>query len=348
MQRHNAGFLMDLRKLATAVAASILFLALDVSASDRAATKTNAQAALAEHPSSLLFWSGFEGPLKLLKPADCYGRGCFQELIGRDSATGFGWPFRMLNGENKFQLLVDGPHATPETVGQYMFNELQTVVGHKGTPTRALYSEVRQSGCCGMAPQGGRATQNAFHVFPGADADDVYISKWMKFQPDLAEKLRAGAPWRVVFEWKEGGYTTSGGAFRTILLVTAFRGGALSWQVKWDNDANGGLPKQEFYRRQNARVLVPAGEWFKLEVFWHRSAGSDGRVWYAVNGQVIDDHYGPTIGVNGTPIGRIMINQVYSGSPYPIYQWMDDIQIWKGFPRARAGDPWYDPPYAPH
>jgi len=27
---------------------------------------------------------------------------------------------------------------------------------------------------------------------------------------------------------------------------------------------------------------------------------------------------------------------------------MDDIQVWNAFPTAQQGDPWYDPPYAPH
>ena len=31
-----------------------------------------------------------------------------------------------------------------------------------------------------------------------------------------------------------------------------------------------------------------------------------------------------------------------------IYQWTDDIQMWKGWPTAKQGDAWYDPPYAPH
>jgi len=43
-----------------------------------------------------------------------------------------------------------------------------------------------------------------------------------------------------------------------------------------------------------------------------------------------------------------MINQVYTGAPYPIYQWIDDVQIWNRFPTAAPGDPWYDPPYGPH
>ena len=301
-----------------------------------------------ETPPELLFWSGFEGPLKLLAPTDCYRNGCFQQLVGTDSLTGFRWPLQLFGGENRFQLLVNGPRPTPDSVGEYMFNELRTVTGRNGKPTRALYSEVRQSGCCGTQPQGRGATQNALHVVPGADPAQLYISKWLKLQPDLGENLRKGAPWRVVFEWKEGTPATRGGAFRAILQVVYRGGGAPRWQVTWDNDANAGLPRERYWRRENGSVPVPAGEWFKLEVFWSRSKASDGRIWFAVNGKVIDDHRGRTVGVRDDPVGRIFLNQVYAGSAYPIYQWTDDVQIWKSFPTARAGDPWYDPPYAPH
>ena len=39
---------------------------------------------------------------------------------------------------------------------------------------------------------------------------------------------------------------------------------------------------------------------------------SDGRVWVAVNGQVIVDHYGANYGVNNAPINRIMMPNLYS------------------------------------
>jgi hypothetical protein len=235
-----------------------------------------------------------------------------------------------------------------------MFNEIRTVTGHKGTPTNVLYSEVKKSGCCGTSGQGGGATQDPLHVMPATEPGDMYVSKWLMLQPDLLENLHAVPTnsWRVIFEWKEGGGVTGfeGGAFRAILSVVAHNGATPSWQVTWDNDANGGFPRQQFWRFDNFSIPVPIGKWFKLEVFWHRSGGSDGRVWFAVNGQVIDDHTGPTIGTpsNPIPVGRIMINQVYTGAPYPIYQWMDDVQIWRSFPTARAGDAWFDPPYAPH
>ncbi len=105
---------------------------------------------------------------------------------------------------------------------------------------------------------------------------------------------------------------------------------------------------EEFWRVDNTTVPVPVGQWFKLEVYWKRSSGSDGRVWMAVNGQVIGDQYGSNVGANGSPINRIMSSQLYSGSVYPIFQWVDDLQIWSTFPSASPGDVWYNAPYAPH
>ena len=63
---------------------------------------------------------------------------------------------------------------------------------------------------------------------------------------------------------------------------------------------------------------------------------------------MIGDFTGQTMGDNNAPIDRIMLHQLYSGSTYPIYQWVDDVQILNQFPTASPGDPWYDPPYGPH
>ncbi len=54
------------------------------------------------------------------------------------------------------------------------------------------------------------------------------------------------------------------------------------------------------------------------------------------------------MGNTGAPIDRVMTWNLYSGSTYPIYQWIDDLQIWSAFPTAAPSDPWYDPPYAAH
>ena len=119
--------------------------------------------------------------------------------------------------------------------------------------------------------------------------------------------------------------------------------GPLYWQIQGDNEANGGLPYQVFWKVENCSHPVPVDEWFKFEVFWHRSHLSEGRVWMAVNGQVIVDRYGPNIGVSNAPINRIMMPNLYSDTPYPVYQWVDDVEIWNGFPPVGN-----NPPYAPH
>jgi hypothetical protein len=46
--------------------------------------------------------------------------------------------------------------------------------------------------------------------------------------------------------------------------------------------------------------------------------------------------------------GRQCWHPLYTSTPYPIFQWMDDLQIWRTFSTATPDDPWHDPPYAPH
>ena len=67
-------------------------------------------------------------------------------------------------------------------------------------------------------------------------------------------------------------------------------------------------------------------------LYWHRSSGSDGRFWSAVNGQVAVDHHGPNMGVYGLPITRIMITNPYSGGHAPVESHMTGLEIWNGFP----------------
>jgi hypothetical protein len=166
----------------------------------------------------------------------------------------------------------------------------------------------------------------------------------------MTDPAVGGQTWRSVFAWK----TADPGDYRVVAYVASWHdgcggvkpNGALYWEVRGDSEANGGLPYQLFWKVDNCSIAVPVDEWFKFEVFWHRSSGSDGRVWVAVNGNVVADRFGPNIGVNNSPINRIMM-PLYTDHAVPWYQWVDDLQIWAGFPTAAPGDPWYDPPYAP-
>ena len=131
-----------------------------------------------------------------------------------------------------------------------------------------------------------------------------------------------------------------------MVSINAF-GGA---EPYWDVQTNTYVPSYQAYWRTNTNgsLTVPAGKWMKLEVYWHRSSASDGRIWAAVDGKVIADKWGANMGPNKAPINRIMLSQLYSGSPYPIYQWVDDVQIWSTFPSVSSGDKLYNAPYAAH
>jgi carbohydrate binding protein with CBM6 domain/Big-like domain-containing protein len=289
-------------------------------------------------PANLLFWSGFEGGVSMGAPYGCYGAGCWQDLLGTDSASGFTWPPKIGGGGGRFQAR-SGTNSTPSTLSDYIVNEIQTVTGRTGAPTRALHALIKRNSCTGTAGQGGCSTQDPYLLQPTREPGDLYISFWRKLQPDLLQKVVNG--WHVVFAWK------STGDYRVNAQIVTYDG-TPKWMVVADNVANGGLPRQEFWRVESQGVPVPIGQWFKFEVFTHRSKGADGRVWMAVNGQKLVDKFGPNIGVNSDPIDRIFLTQLYSAATYPLEQWTDDIQIWSTFPVAKAGDPWYDGVYGPH
>lgn len=262
----------------------------------------------------LLFKSGFEGSLLLGEPYDCE-TSCWQDIKGSDSATGYSWPPEIWQGGAKLQLLADTP-VTPDTVSTYVLNELQRAAGPHGRPTSVLYSEIRK--------HGGSSTQTPVLLTPSTTAlqGDLYVSQWIKLQPDLLERLGPNS-WWVLFEWKTNAQQ------RLITYVYTDSLNKPYWYLKTD-DHSGGVAK-EFWKVANRTAPVPIGEWFKFEIFWHRSSQRDGRAWQAINGQIVFDHFGPLLG-GKDPIDRIMLTQVYAGGSLPLYQWVDDIEIWDGFP----------------
>lgn len=312
--------------------------------------------------ASLKFSSGFAAntTLRRIDQGQCWPKGCWQDIDGTDSISrkytaNATWPPSIWGGDAKFQLIADVP-VTAETIGNYMFNQIRATTGHNGNRTQALYSEITR-GPDGLNPIRRAATQNSFQLLPVSEAGDFYISFWIKFQPDLLQQMsnlppgpgvKEGGTWRAFFEWKTGTPNKDDGDYRVVAYVLTYGGGAPYWAVSADNVAGGGFPLVNSWSIENRSVLpVPAGAWFKFEAFWHRSSGADGRVWMAVNGHVIADRYGANMGSRSLNINRIFWN-LYSGSRLPIHQWIDDVQIWNGFPTATSSTPWHDPPYAPH
>jgi hypothetical protein len=255
--------------------------------------------------ANLLFSSGFEGDLALTPPRDGW-----QDIEGTDSETGATWPARIWGGTTRIQVLTG--HGSPSGV---IGNSIETVIGHRGLPTRALRLEVlrRTSG----------ATQSPLLLLPTQEPGEFYISMWVRLPPDIGRLLGPGGWAAINPAWK------TRGDFRVGTAVEVAADGTPYWRMRWDTDANGSVPIQVIWERTNHRVPVPQGEWFRLEFFTHRG-GMNGRAWLKVNGQSLFDHTGRNIGVRNAPIDRIFLGTSYGSKPFPV--WIDDVQIWDGVP----------------
>jgi len=280
----------------------------------------------------LVFATGFENiSLVPPQPQDCWmgipgavPSGCWQDPAGTDSVTGFSFPIQLWGGtQSRFQMITGAVPIDPVSINNHMKNQIQSVTGPFGNTTNALYQEVTQTKvnayCC---------TQNSFIVFPASEGGDLYISFYLMLQPDAATEVRG--TWRVVTEYKQ-----TDDDHRMGFNITDYdNDGVPVFSVAHDNPtANPYViywnPVPEF-----PGVAVPVGQWFRVEVFWHRSMGSDGRYWVAVNNTTLLDRSGPNS--SASPINRVFPFLAYAGGPAPFYQWVDDLEIWGTFPATAS------------
>ncbi len=256
---------------------------------------------------TLLFKSGFEKDVYLEEPNDNTPIGRYQLIKGTDSETGFSWPINVL-GAN-----AGGLHFIDDNNFQALENKIQTVIGHTGDSTRALYNIERYDLGITQCPY------EILNIQEGTK--DLYVKYWLKldsaslFQPDM---------WRALFEYKTKGYAENTG-FRLIAYIYTDNDGIPYWHWQGDKD-----PQHSIWEIDNRAVPVPINKWFMTEFYWHWSEGDDGRALWKINGQVIGDHRGPTTR-NSKPIDFIILTQIY-GDANPKYQWIDDIEIWDGIP----------------
>ncbi len=254
----------------------------------------------------LLFKSGFESGVyidnTIYENSEDY-----RFIKGKDNETGFSWPINILGAsESALHYIDDENH-------QAVQSEIQTVIGHNGYSTKALYNIEHYN--IGV-------TQCPYEILDITEGTkDLYIKYWIKMdsislvQPDM---------WRTFFEWKTKDYGDNKG-FRLIAYIYTDTNGIPYWH--WQGDKN---PENPTWEIDNKTVPVPLNEWFLTEFYWHWSEGNDGRALWKINGQVIGDHYGPTT-QRSKPIDFIMITQIY-GNINPKHQWIDDIEIWDGIP----------------
>ena len=264
---------------------------------------------VAGNPARLLFASGFEGNVHF--GARLIGDSYYEPIVGVDSETGYKWPITVLGASESALHIIDHDNY------RALFNSIETVTGHDGTPTRALYNAQKYD--IGV-------TQDTYEVLNVEQGrSDLYVRYWMKLdggslhQPDM---------WRAIFEYKTRGYRDADEnsvGFRLIAFIYADETGRPYWH--WQGDAD---PEDALWEADNFDIPVPEDKWFLTEYYWHWGEGKSGRALWRINGQVVADVTGPTTR-NNQPIDFILLTQLY-GDSNPKHQWIDDIEIWDGLP----------------
>lgn len=290
----------------------------------------------------LLFKSNFGPSVSIGAPHKFFptGNGAWQEITGIDTGTGYSWPVKAFGSSFSGVQLITIDPITAETIGNYITNEIRTVIGPRGEAINALFQNVKIKGPIGQA--GSQAPFIFLRPSTVGDVTDLYITYWIKYPANLGNKLDStvsSGNWRTQFEFKTGGYggDMGSGDYRIITSILKDPDGRLYWLTKGDSQANGPVPKITYWFEENRVVPVPVGEWFKFEAYWHRLPGKDGRFCAAVNDREIVKYQGPIMGDHNLPITRIMVNNAYSGGYGPVESYTTGLEIWEVVPAARIG-----------
>ncbi len=253
--------------------------------------------------AKLLFTSGFERGVVLQPLIEDE-----QKITGTDRTTGFRWPITILGARDSTL------HVINDDQGRALRNEIQTVIGHTGQRTRALFSQENY--------EHRDDTQSPYEILDITDGRrDLYIRYWIKIDSAAWNQPNQ---WRTFFEWKSKDYRFGTG-FRLISFIYTDDDGQPYWMWQGDRD-----PEHPLWEIENRSIPVPRNKWFLTEFYWHWNAGKKGRALWKINGRVVGDHRGPTTR-NNKPIDFIMLTQIY-GNANPKHQWVDDIEIWDGYP----------------
>lgn len=270
--------------------------------------------------ATLLFKSGFEPPVSLDPVFDA----SYQHIRGTDQTTGYTWPIMAFNPHPQ---LTGIQNVITRDQALHVANAIETVPGPNGALTSALLLKVTSAAkdqtCCIQAALQSAAFRD--------DVTDVYVRYWTKLNPEFLNQTRVltTAFWRMTWEIK------TKKDYRITPMIYADMYGNPYWIIKADNNPSGCTLCQTFWSITNKTIPVPVDRWYLLEFYLHRSTGGDGRVLWAVDGQTIADHWGPNYGAHNEKIDAIMYKNVYGNEILlPIYEWIDDLEIWDRPPCA--------------
>lgn len=247
-----------------------------------------------------------------------------------DGGIGTGWPMKIWDpSKSDFHHIINNPDGDVSVadLSEYFDTHIELNSDRFGAVKNVLYQSLTQK-----ASQNTQSWYELYYESPSNITDgDMYIKYWMKFPANLKESVGHNS-WRSVFFWK-----TLDTDYRIEAYVSTntniHPNGDLHFYIHGDRPNTISGEYKEDWQVRNKEVVVPLAEWFLMEFFWHRSHEPDGRVYWAVNGEVIADHYEQNYGDYNNHINRICPFGVY-GIPdiYPSEQWIDDVEILDGFP----------------
>ncbi len=257
--------------------------------------------------ANLLFASGFEGVNLGLKSTPDRG---YQAINGTDSGTGFSWPPLIL-GSN-----YGGIHLVNDGGGSASNSVLQTVVGHTGASTTALYRVINYDATVTQLPyQINNIKENP---------ESLYVSYWMKIDGSGLDK---NYDWAVPWEYKTYNWD-DGNGYRVIAYFER-DGNTGKLRARLAGDAG---PNGHNWSISNETIVPPFNEWFKIEYFIAWGDGvNTGRAWWKINGEMVADHTG-RMTYNNDDLGYLFVTQQYGGNSYPISSLVDDLEIWDNVP----------------
>ncbi len=262
----------------------------------------------ASSDSGLLFKSGFETGVRLEEPISDEGGVWWQQITGSD-VEGFSWPININGGEGELQLIVD----YDKNINNYIVNSIESVLDKKGNPTMALHQVIKN--------KQRDDSQDPYIIYTdNKEVEDLYIKYSLRFPEDTIELLGDDG-WAALTEFK----TTED--YRLALYIYQ-EDGELYWYVHGDNVVLDNHQYEEFWYVENREVPVPLGEWFDMEIFWHRSEEGDGRVLWKVDSETVADYHGQT--KIKDPINAIMVFTNYASNPF--HQWIDNVEIRDNIP----------------
>ena len=261
--------------------------------------------------AKLLFKSSFEKGVYLDEVERRDSTIWWQDIKGTDNSN-FSWPIVLNGKKGTFQMIVD----SKKDINEYIENKIENVIGIDGKPTKALHQIIKKKDT--------EATQSPYVIYTdNQEQKRLYIRYSLKFPSTLSDLLGENG-WLTFCEYKTK-YDN-----RLAFYIYSDNNKRLTWHLHSDNISakENYKSRKEYLYRNNKKIAVPQGEWFDIEIFWNRSTKQDGRIWWAVNGQIISDYHGQT--KVKEPIHEIMFFTNYSNNP--IDQWVDNIEIWDNFP----------------